>query len=748
MSDTNAEPGRAEMIRAMIVWTIASAIFGAMALPMFQDRFYLHDDLGNFHIPLRYFYQSCLVEGEPFHWFPKMFCGFDLHGEGQIGMYHPLHLLLYSLLPFKAALAFEFLASYPALFVGTFLLFKRWGLRNDGASVAALSFAFSGSPIFRFMHLNGVAIIAHIPWLLLAADVVLRGAGGRRTAWGCLAVTLLTASQLLLGYPQWVLISLVMEGLFYLYALRRDRHWSRLALLVWAKALGVLLGGIQLIPTWKALSLSVRNSASLDFIGQGSLSPLNFASLILPYIYRARAIAVDNTPAHEFGLYNGTIVVALVLLLAIRGVDSRWRPLARAACILSVLGLLLALGRYTPLIRLLSVVPVVNRFRCPARFLLLYQLGTAALAAIAYFQLANPKDSERPSWRSLRLLGLIPVACLLLLMLAALAKFVRPDVGAIIQISSSRILILSLAGPCIITGLVALAARGVRYALLALVVAAGADQAIFAISYLNRNAPLSIDSMLPVTPAPPHPAGYRIFAGKNSFKGRESVGKFNLNVFTMGGQSLVDGYAGLTPQRLLDYKQQACLRVAGAGWERKDKERGWDAEEEASGGWVSVPDPLTRVRLFAKTVATTDPAADITDLDLDTTAMVSEDLQLKRGLPGIVWTRFDRPGFIGLATDCGTRQLLFLGESFHPGWKTTVDGVDVRTLRVNGDFMGCLVDPGQHEVVFRYDPPGLRTGKLMTGAGLLLALVTLAIGLYRGARWFGSSPTPPHFASD
>ena len=75
----------------------------ALALPAILGHVYLADDLGEFHLPLREFYSRQLSSGEAWDWMPGLFGGFCLTGEGQLGGYHPVHWLLYRLLPLEVA---------------------------------------------------------------------------------------------------------------------------------------------------------------------------------------------------------------------------------------------------------------------------------------------------------------------------------------------------------------------------------------------------------------------------------------------------------------------------------------------------------------------------------------------------------------------------------------------------------------------------------------------------------------------
>jgi uncharacterized membrane protein YfhO len=64
--------------------------------------------------------------------------------------------------------------------------------------------------------------------------------------------------------------------------------------------------------------------------------------------------------------------------------------------------------------------------------------------------------------------------------------------------------------------------------------------------------------------------------------------------------------------------------------------------------------------------------------------------------------------------------LLVVAESYHPGWRASVDGVPLSVYRVNGDFLGCVVGPGKRRVVFSFQPESLARGRLMSYLGLCM----------------------------
>ena len=211
-ADSQVAPrGYSGEFRSGLMLLVAVALLLALAAPFLGGHVNTADDLGAFHLPLRAFYANCFAHGVAFDWSPQLFGGFYLTGEGQLGGYHPLHLLLYRLLPLNVAFDIECLAAYPFMLLGMFLLLRRWGCARDAALFGGVTFAFSGFSLLHFVHVNGVAVVAHLPWLLLAIHAVIDGASRNRRLAGGIGIALLTGSQLLLGYPQYVWLSFIAE---------------------------------------------------------------------------------------------------------------------------------------------------------------------------------------------------------------------------------------------------------------------------------------------------------------------------------------------------------------------------------------------------------------------------------------------------------------------------------------------------------------------------------------------------------
>ena len=166
-----------------------------LASPVFLGKVHVGDDLGNLHLPVRSLYQEALRTGQSVLWSPHLYAGMYLHGEGQAGMYHPLHWLFYRFLPLSWAFTLEFVLNYVLMFPGAYLLLRRLELPAPAAIFGAIVFTFSGFNLLHFMHVNAIAVVAHIPWLLLGIDVLFRSTDPRQTGLALALIALATGSE-------------------------------------------------------------------------------------------------------------------------------------------------------------------------------------------------------------------------------------------------------------------------------------------------------------------------------------------------------------------------------------------------------------------------------------------------------------------------------------------------------------------------------------------------------------------------
>ena len=86
---------------------------------------------------------------------------------------------------------------------------------------------------------------------------------------------------------------------------------------------------------------------------------------------------------------------------------------------------------------------------------------------------------------------------------------------------------------------------------------------------------------------------------------------------------------------------------------------------------------------------------------------------------------------IDIAAQVKSPTILVLSEIYYPaGWKAYVDGKETRIFKTNYLLRGLFLRPGDHQIVFKFDPASYRAGKWISTLTLLLLLGLLGYALW------------------
>ena len=667
-------------IATAVIAACSLLLFVPLARPLFTGRVFAYNDLAWFHLPMRYLYQEALRNGDTVLWTPSIFSGLYLQGEGQIGMFHPLHQLLYRLFPLQIAFNLELVANYPAAFAGMFWFLRRLHFGTTSALFGAMLFAFSGFNLLHHHHVNMVAVVAHLPWLLGAADVLIVDDRARARTFGFAAMALILASEFLLGFPQGVWWNAMALGAFALYRAGGTGRWRQLLPCAAAVILGVLLGGIQIWPTADVAAHSMRAGIARDFALSYSLQPMNLFQLWSPYFFKNGAVSEgDYMWFHEFGIYSGAVLpVALIWVWIRRGALRERRALMAAATVFAVFGLVLALGRYGWIAPLLTYLPVLESLRAPVRYILLSQFALAIVAAAAIDDLLAIADGTRApatGWMpALWLPAALSVGTLLLLNTHVFHYGWYTFAGA----AHAAPGVVFVVG---VTVLVWLAGRRSRWTIAALAVLTMADLWVWGIRFISKEPPLRITWITQSIPRPDSVA--------DSYAVAPGAGPFRADMLVMMGYRLTSGYVALYPTTTHQLESREWERLTGTRYRFSPE-----------GFRFPVNGSVERMRLIdAEGHASTAGAK----------------------------VAVDRPGHLVIHVDVPGPRTLAFTERFHEGWTATGDGKPLPTVAVDGDFLGCRVDRDVHRIELRFMPRSFVYGSMVSGVGaLLLAGVLVA----------------------
>lgn len=119
----------------------------------------------------------------------------------------------------------------------------------------------------------------------------------------------------------------------------------------------------------------------------------------------------------------------------------------------------------------------------------------------------------------------------------------------------------------------------------------------------------------------------------------------------------------------------------------------------------------------------------------ETSVLLEEDLKIKKGENGQVSFTSYSPGRMNLKTKSNNDNLLYVSETYFPGWKAYIDGSETKIYRANYAFMSLLVPSGDHRVFLKYEPSSIKIGSLVSVFSIILfILVSVLMKFYKARR--------------
>jgi hypothetical protein len=720
-----SERARRDILPPVILALILAAVYWKLALLrglLITDDVFT-SDIMNEGFPYRFALSSALKHGNLPLWFTTIYGGFPLLARAEAGIAYPLNLLAFGLLPPYVALNFVIVTTVLIAGFGTYFYVRELGIESPGAVFSGLAFGLSGFMVSHLKHLSMVNAACWMPWGLLALERGIAGKNRRPLVWFALVFGL----QILSGHIQIAYYA----GLLYvvysatrLYMLRQTGSLSgvlrdkRVWLIVSAMAVSVLLGAIQIIPTYELVGLSQRaGGVSFEYASRFPFDPGSLLKFFLPTVngeigdlsYRGSGIYWE-----DYG-YAGilTMVSALYALSAGR---KRWETWFFGVA--GIVALALVLGKNTPFFRMaFSVVPFLRYFRFPTRFLSIVDLSLAVLGGVG----------------------------------------------------------MSVFFAWIFSGRRSALRRGVFLYLPWILVAFSTVDLAFFQSRQNAIAPMSVWTQEPgtATELRPRLGGNRIFSVGSELTHTATFQKAGgwlgpLEPFARQREFLQpssnvlygipspNGYAQLTPIYVVDVwgdqnrpgLMQALWRVAGQTIETRPPFKrilsmnnvayilsplpisgeSFPLDERRDDVLIyRNPECMPHAFLVGRVIKVADTREALGALLSD--AFDPRHEAVVEGAPGIAQTDSLRgdakivsymANNVLIHTAARTAALLVLSDMFYPGWEAAVDGRPAPIYRVNATMRGVAVPEGDHEIAFTFRPASVRWGAIVSTIGILL----------------------------
>ncbi len=90
--------------------------------------------------------------------------------------------------------------------------------------------------------------------------------------------------------------------------------------------------------------------------------------------------------------------------------------------------------------------------------------------------------------------------------------------------------------------------------------------------------------------------------------------------------------------------------------------------------------------------------------------------------------------YVEITADNPANGFMFLSDSYYPGWKAYIDGVEAEIYQADYAFRAVYLPAGRHTVEFAYQPAPFRVGSIASGLTLLVVMILLIQPWPRGVR--------------
>jgi hypothetical protein len=337
-------------------------------------------------------YHEAFFQSKKILWDTLLSCGFPMTADPQVMAWYPPSLIL-SLVPgwwnVFVVSAYVMASCFAYGYVYTLTESRLSGL------VSGIIYGMCGFMMAQLGHTAIIHAAVWMPLIIWSLEMLRRKVSRIWFVIGSLAI----ACCVLAGHLQIVAYSLLLGAAYAIFMGwsapigRRRFYLNSLLLLI----LGIGLAAIQLLPTAELATLSTRADYSFaDFVSYSL--PINHVLLLLfPAVFGG---SQHYGIADYFGQWNLTELTGYVgllpLMLAAIGVAvfRRQRVVIFWLCA-AVLAFLLALGDQTPLARLIYHLPVIGKFRAPARHVIEMTLAVSVLAGMGVAAILRRMATKR-----------------------------------------------------------------------------------------------------------------------------------------------------------------------------------------------------------------------------------------------------------------------------------------------------------------------------------------------------------------
>jgi len=352
------------------------------------NQLFAFRDLGRFVYPSREYCFQLLRAGSIPLWNPYLYCGEPIFASLQWGVFYPISIVY--LFGSFIDMFNNFIYVHFALgFYFMYLLGRQWKFTRTAAIFSATTFCFSA---YMISTINVLTFFCSSMWLSLVLLLWERCLGRKSLKYalltgGALSMMFLAGEPMHVYMASWILFGLAISHT--ITEKKKTQYWpmAYVKLLSVAGIGFICLSAFQIIPTAELTLLSSRVGMRYEVATTWSMPVYDMLHMVAPGIANIDYV-LKNYWLKQSWLMSYYIGLFPVLVLPIYFIAVQDKKKVFLGTLL-LAGILLALGRYTPLYKIcFFTVPGLQIFRYPVKFFFLTVFSCSLIGGsfLTYYQ--------------------------------------------------------------------------------------------------------------------------------------------------------------------------------------------------------------------------------------------------------------------------------------------------------------------------------------------------------------------------
>ncbi len=330
------------------------------------------------NFPLRVLAGFDLRHGHLPTWNPYIWSGTPLLAGFNAGALYPT-TAFFAFLPSTLAWSLAEASVFSVAGLGMYYLLRIYRLSPFASMFGSITWICGGFLGDQLIHIDLVQGWDWVIWMVVAVKKLSEG----KVRWtGLLGIFL--GLVILAGNPEAMVEGSMLTGVYCLTQVYSTRSLRFIPYVVMGAAIGFAIGAVQWLPGLHEALGSQRGTASYNYFVGGSVSPKFLVLMFVPFFfggYGRFGVPYYFGPYSllEVSSYMGVIgLAALFSLPTIRRRDPRTKDWS-VWYFVGAVGLVLALGSYTPVSHLTFHIPLYRLLRLPSRNLAWLDMSIAVL---------------------------------------------------------------------------------------------------------------------------------------------------------------------------------------------------------------------------------------------------------------------------------------------------------------------------------------------------------------------------------